>query len=143
MFSFGWGEIFLVGIIVVIVIGPKDLPKFIKQIGLLTKNIKKISADFKSSINEIAEESDIKDIAKSVKEVKKIKDGINIKKNFQKELNIVEETLKDVEKDISNNEKNLINDTVKDSEKDISDDEANLVEETEISVEKNISDTDK
>ena len=143
MFTFGWGEIFLVVIIIVVVIGPKDLPKFIKQIGLLAKNIKKISSDFKSSINEIAEESDIKEIAKSVKEVKKIKDGINIKKNFQKELNIVEETLKDVEKDISNNEKNLINDTVKDSEKDISDDEANLVEETEISVEKNISDTDK
>ena len=101
MFSFGWGEIFLVGIIVVIVIGPKDLPKFIKQIGLLAKNIRKISTDFKSSINEIAEDSEIKDFAKSVKEVKKIKDGINIKKNFQKEINIVQETVKDVEKNIS------------------------------------------
>ena len=101
MFSFGWGEIFLIGIIVVVVIGPKDLPKFIKQIGLLAKNIRKISSDFKSSINEIAEETEIKDLAKSVKEVKKIKDGINIKKNFQKELNIVEETVKDVEKNIS------------------------------------------
>ena len=98
MFTFGWGEIFLVVIIIVVVIGPKDLPKFIKQIGFLAKNIKKISSDFKSSINEIAEESDIKELAKSVKEVKKIKDGINIKKNFQKELNIVEETLKDIEK---------------------------------------------
>ena len=63
MFSFGWGEIFLVGIIVIIVIGPKDLPKFIKQIGLLAKNIRKISSDFKSSINEIAEESEIKELA--------------------------------------------------------------------------------
>ena len=31
MFTFGWSEIFLIGIIVVVVIGPKDLPKFIKQ----------------------------------------------------------------------------------------------------------------
>ena len=46
MFTFGWGEIFLVVIIIVVVIGPKDLPKFIKQIGLLTKNIKKVSSDF-------------------------------------------------------------------------------------------------
>ena len=105
MFTFGWGEIFLVVIIVVVVIGPKDLPKFLKQIGLLAKNIKKISSDFKSSINEIAEESDIKEIAKSVKDVKKIKDGINIKKNFQKELNIVDETVKDVEKNISKPDK--------------------------------------
>ncbi len=105
MFTFGWGEIFLVIIIVVVVIGPKDLPKFIKQIGLLTKNIKKISSDFKSSINDIAEEAEIKDIANSVKEVKKIKDGINIKKNFQNEINTVKETVKIAENEISDIDK--------------------------------------
>ena len=102
MFSFGWGEIFLVVIIVVVVIGPKDLPKFIKQIGLLSKNIKKISSDFKSSINEIAEETEIKEIAKSVKEVKKIKDGIDIKKNFESEINTVKETVNIAENKILN-----------------------------------------
>tara|TARA_B100002051_G_scaffold243740_1_gene249833 strand:- start:67 stop:498 length:432 start_codon:yes stop_codon:yes gene_type:complete len=142
MFTFGWGEIFLIGIIIVVVIGPKDLPKFIKQIGLLAKNIRKISSDFKSSINEIAEETEIKDLAKSVKEVKKIKDGINIKKNFQKELNIVEETVKDVKKNISDEETNLVKETVKDVEKTISDDESNLVEETVTDVENNTSNKD-
>ena len=102
MFSFGWGEIFLVGIIVVIVIGPKDLPKFIKQIGLLAKNIRKISSDFKSSLNEITEDSEIKELAKSVKEVKKIKDGINIKKNFENEIKEVQETVKMTEDEFSN-----------------------------------------
>ena len=101
MFTFGWGEIFLVVIIVVVVIGPKDLPKFIKQIGLLSKNIKKISTDFKSSINEIAEESEIKDFAKTVKEVKKTKDGIDIKKNFENEINSVKDTVKIAENEIS------------------------------------------
>ena len=142
MFSFGWGEIFLIGIIVVVVIGPKDLPKFIKQIGLLAKNIRKISSDFKSSINEIAEETEIKDLAKSVKEVKKIKDGINIKKNFQKELNLVEETVKDVKKNISDDESNLVEETVKDVKKNISDDESNLVEETIKDTENKISNKD-
>ena len=105
MFTFGWSEIFLIGIIVVVVIGPKDLPKFIKQVGSLSKYIKKISTEFKSSLNEIADEEEIKELAKSVKEVKKIKDGVDIKKNFQKEINIVEETVKDVEKNISKSEK--------------------------------------
>ena len=105
MFTFGWGEIFLIVIIVVVVIGPKDLPKFIKQIGFLSKNIKKISSDFKSSINEIAEETDLKEISKSIKEVKKIKDGINIKKNFQNEINTVKDTVELAEKEISDIEK--------------------------------------
>jgi len=101
MFSFGWGEIILVGIIIIIVIGPKDLPNFIKQIGLIAKNIKKISADFKSSIDDIAEETEIKDLAKSVRDVKKIKDGINIKKNFENEIKTVSETVKIAENEIS------------------------------------------
>ncbi len=102
MFSFGWSEIFLLGVIIVIVIGPKDLPKFIKQVGFLLKNIRKISSDFKSSINELAEESEIKEFAKSVNEVKKIKDGINIKKNFENEIKTVKDTVKLTEDNISN-----------------------------------------
>ena len=106
MFSFGWAEIFLVGIIIIIVIGPKDLPKFIKQISLLTKNIRKISSDFKSSLNEITEDSEIKELAKSVKEVKKIKDGINIKKNFENEIKTVKDTVKLTKNEILDIEKN-------------------------------------
>ena len=105
MFSFGWSEILLIGIIVVVVIGPKDLPKFIKQIGLLVRNIRKISTDFKSSLNEIAEETEIKELAKSVKEVKKIKDGINIKKNFENEIKQVEESIELTNNNITNLEK--------------------------------------
>ena len=101
MFSFGWGEIFLIGIILIVVIGPKDLPKFIKQIGLLTKNIKKISSEFKSSLNEIADDSEIKELKKSVTEVKKIKDGINIKKNFENEIKTVKETVNIAKNEIS------------------------------------------
>ena len=105
MFSFGWSEILLIGIIVVVVIGPKDLPRFIKQIGLLVRNIRKISTDFKSSLNEIAEETEIKELAKSVKEVKKIKDGINIKKNFENEIKQVEESIELTNNNITNLEK--------------------------------------
>ena len=105
MFSFGWSEILLIGIIVVVVIGPKDLPKFIKQLGLLVRNIRKISTDFKSSLNEIAEETEIKELAKSVKKVQKIKDGINIKKNFENEIKQVEESVELTNNNITNLEK--------------------------------------
>ena len=105
MFTFGWAEIFLIGIVIIVVVGPNDLPKFIKQIGFLTKNIKKISSDFKSSLSEISEENEIKEFAKSIKEVKKIKDGINIKKNFENEINTVKETVKIAENEIKDIEK--------------------------------------
>ncbi len=65
MFSFGWSEITLTVIIIVIVVGPKEIPNLLKQIGSFSKSIKKISREFKKSLNDIAEESDLKDVKDS------------------------------------------------------------------------------
>ena len=43
MLTFGWGEILLVFIVVIVVVGPKDLPKLIKQLSSFTKSLKKLS----------------------------------------------------------------------------------------------------
>ena len=50
MFSFGWSEIALTIIIVVIVVGPKEIPNLLRQLGSFSKSIKKISREFKSSL---------------------------------------------------------------------------------------------
>ena len=52
MFSFGWSEIALTVIIIVIVVGPKEIPNLLKQIGSFSKSIKKISREFKKSLND-------------------------------------------------------------------------------------------
>ena len=77
MLSFGWSEIALTAIIIIIVVGPKELPNLLRQIGSFSKSIKKITTEFKSSLNDIANETEIKDI-------KNIKDSINDIKNIDK-----------------------------------------------------------
>ncbi len=109
MFTFGWSEIFLIIIIVVVVIGPKDLPKFIKQIASLSKYIKRLSGEFKSSLNEIAEESEIKDITKSISDMKKIKESVSIKKNFENEIKSVKDTVKLAEDELSKKDSDSVN----------------------------------
>ena len=101
MFSFGWGEILLIFIVVIIVVGPKDIPKFLRQIGNLSKSIKKISREFKSSINQIAEESDLKDVKNSITDIADINKDLDIKSNLKNEINTIKETVSSVEKDIS------------------------------------------
>ena len=101
MFSFGWGEILLIFIVVIIVVGPKDIPKFLRQIGNLSKSIKKISREFKSSLNQIAEESDLKDVKNSITDITDIKQELNIKNNLKNEINTIKETVTSVEKDIT------------------------------------------
>ena len=102
MFSFGWGEILLILLVVIIVVGPKDIPKFLRQIGNLSKSIKKISREFKSSLNQIAEETDLKDVKNSITDVTNLNKELNIKSNLKNEIKTIKETISSVEEDVSN-----------------------------------------
>ena len=102
MFSFGWGEILLILIVVIIVVGPKDIPKFLRQIGNLSKSIKKISREFKSSLNQIAEETDLKDVKNSITEFTNLNKELDIKSNLKNEIKTIKETISSVEEDVSN-----------------------------------------
>jgi len=102
MFSFGWGEILLILIVVIIVVGPKDIPKFLRQIGNLSKSIKKISREFKSSLNQIAEETDLKVVKNSITEITDLNKDLDIKSNLKNEIKTIKETISSVEEDVSN-----------------------------------------
>ena len=100
MLTFGWGEILLVFIVVIIVVGPKDLPKLIKQLSSFAKSIKKLSREFKSSLNEIVDHEDFKGVKSSLSEVNKIKDDLDIKSQFKSEVKTLKETSHIIEKEI-------------------------------------------
>jgi sec-independent protein translocase protein TatB len=139
MLTFGWGEILLVLVVVIVVVGPKDLPKLIKQFSTFAKSIKKLSREFKYSLNEIADQEEFKEINKTIMEAKNIKDDLNIKDKFKSEVKSLNETTNIIEKEVKDlkNLENQINSTKETSslvEKDIHDknknktqDEADLI----------------
>ena len=100
MFSFGWSEIVLTLIIVIIVVGPKEIPNLLKQIGSFSKSIKKISREFKKSLNDLAEEGDLKKVQKSISDIKDIKDDLDPSNEIKKELNSIKDTTRVFEKEI-------------------------------------------
>ena len=100
MFSFGWSEIALTVIVVVIVVGPKEIPNLLKQLGSFTKSLKKISREFKQSLNDIAEESDLKDVKDSISEIKNVSKDLNPTKSIKKELHSIKDTADVFKKEI-------------------------------------------
>ena len=101
MLSFGWSEIALVVVIVIIVVGPKEIPNLLKQLGYFSKSLKKISREFKNSLNEMAEEGDLKDVKKSISEIKNIKNDFNIQKELEEEITSIKKTATFTDKEIS------------------------------------------
>ena len=100
MLTFGWGEILLLVGVIIVVVGPKDLPKLIKQFSSFSKSIKKLSREFKSSLNDIADHDDFKEVKTSINEVNKIKDDLNIKDQFKDEIQSIKETTDIIDKEV-------------------------------------------
>ena len=100
MFSFGWSEIALTAIIIIIVVGPKEIPNLLKQIGSFSKSIKKITREFKKSLNDIAEESDLKDVKDQISEIKNIKENLDPTQDIKNELSSIKDTANVFEKEI-------------------------------------------
>ena len=124
MLTFGWGEILLVLVVVIVVVGPKDLPKLIKQFSTFAKSLKKLSREFKYSLNEIADQEEFKEINKTIMEAKNIKDDLNIKEKFKSEAKSLKETANIIEKEVKDlqnleNETNSTKETSTLGEKDV------------------------
>ena len=72
MFDLGWQELFIIGTVTLIVVGPKDLPKLLNKVGKVFGKIKQVSREFYDQINETAE----------------IEELNNLKNNFNKHTDL-------------------------------------------------------
>ena len=69
MFDFGWDEMALIAVVSLIVIGPKDLPKVLRQAGRWTRKARAMAAEFQHGLDEMMRESELKDLKSQVETV--------------------------------------------------------------------------
>ena len=68
MLDIGWYEIFVVAVITVIVVGPKELPRVLRTVTQVTRKIRAMASEFQSSIDDIAREAELDDLKKSIED---------------------------------------------------------------------------
>ena len=66
MFDLGWQELFIIGTVTLIVVGPKDLPKLLNKVGKVFGKIKQVSREFYDQINETAEIEELNNLKNSL-----------------------------------------------------------------------------
>lgn len=67
MFDLGWTELLVIGIVALIVVGPKDLPVMFRKVGQFVGKAKGMAREFSRAMNEAADEAGVNDIAKGLK----------------------------------------------------------------------------
>ncbi|MDO5656994.1 MAG: Sec-independent protein translocase protein TatB [Paracoccus sp. (in: a-proteobacteria)] len=70
MFDIGWSELLLIGIVALIVVGPRDLPALFRALGRLTAKARGMAREFSSAMEDAARDSGLDDAAKSLRDVK-------------------------------------------------------------------------
>ena len=63
----GWSELLIIGIVALIVVGPKDLPGMFREFGKFTAKIRGMARDFQRAMEDAADQSGVGDVAKTLK----------------------------------------------------------------------------
>ena len=101
MLDIGWQELTLVAFILLIIVGPKDLPKVLKSIFAFIDRIKNYAYDFKSSVNDMNDELELSELRKDILEINKDNTILETKKTIveaEKEFKNLKKTIKSTKK---------------------------------------------
>lgn len=66
MLSIGWPEMMVVAAAALIIVGPRDLPALLRNIGQMMGKVRRMSNEFKGELNKVAALDDVKDIKKTI-----------------------------------------------------------------------------
>ncbi|MEW9806286.1 Sec-independent protein translocase protein TatB [Mesorhizobium sp. ZMM04-5] len=92
MFDIGWTEMLVIAVILIVVVGPKDLPKMLRTFGRSTAKLRSMANDFQKQFNEALKEAELDDVKKSVDTLR----SLNPTHEIKKQLNPFEKAAADV-----------------------------------------------
>lgn len=79
-FDIGWSEFMVIGVVALIVIGPKDLPAALRVAGYWVRKARTLSREFHSSVEQMMREVELHEVQQQLKKATEF----NVEHEFQK-----------------------------------------------------------
>jgi sec-independent protein translocase protein TatB len=88
MFDISWGKLVIIGVVALLVIGPKELPAVLRQLGQAMAKIRRMAAEFQGQFQEAMREAEMADLKKEFEDttssIKSTFDTSDIKNELEK-----------------------------------------------------------
>jgi sec-independent protein translocase protein TatB len=97
MFDISWSEFLLIGVVALIVIGPKELPGVLRTLGQYTRKVRGMAADFQNQFQEAMREAEMADLKKQVDDIAQDVKSFDPLKDVRSDL---EATSKEIERSL-------------------------------------------
>lgn len=70
MFDFAWSEIALIGVVALVLIGPKDMPVAIKAVSDVVKKARKMASELQGHVDEMVKDTSIAEVRQQINEIR-------------------------------------------------------------------------
>lgn len=88
--SLGFQEIVLLGVLALIVVGPKDLPLLLRKIGMWTAKLRGMAQEFRTGFDELARQAELDELKKEVEALRRTTSVSNIAPEITRPLGTLE-----------------------------------------------------
>jgi sec-independent protein translocase protein TatB len=83
--SLGFSEMVLIGILALVVVGPKDLPLMLRKLGRWTAKLRGMAQEFRTGFDELARQAELDELKKEVDALRRATSDIG--RDVQREFN--------------------------------------------------------
>jgi len=70
MFDFAWSEIALIGVVALVLIGPKDMPVAIRAVSNVIKKARRMAGEFQTHVDEMVREANLDEVRGQIQEIR-------------------------------------------------------------------------
>lgn len=72
MFDIGWTELLVIAVVLIVVVGPKDLPPMLRAFGKMTQRARKVAGEFRAQFDEALREAELDDVRQTISDAQKL-----------------------------------------------------------------------
>lgn len=106
MFDLGWAELMVIGLVALIVVGPKELPRVMRSVMDVMSHVRGLAREFQSGMAEMAREADLEDAHKQLSSLNTMTPAEALKQAVDEDGSI-QESMKDLSDEVSAQKQDL------------------------------------